>query len=63
MSCLKSTLEIEASGLPLTREQLEQAPSIVRKDDNWRVDRFASLIRAETVPQVCWWRDHRGPGQ
>lgn len=22
-----------------------------------------AAIRAETVPQVCWWRDHRGPGQ
>ena len=25
--------------------------------------RFEWTIRAETVPQVCWWPDHRGPGQ
>ena len=24
---------------------------------------FEWPTRAETVPQVCWWRDHRGPGQ
>ena len=25
--------------------------------------RFEWPIRAETVPQFCWWPDHRGPGQ
>jgi hypothetical protein len=34
----------------------EQAPSIVRKDDNSdRWIRFEWPIRAETVSQVCWW--------
>jgi hypothetical protein len=28
-----------------------------------QIGRFEWPIRAETVPQVCWWRYHRGPGQ
>jgi hypothetical protein len=32
-------------------------------DNSDRWIRFEWPIRAETVPQVCWWRDHRGPGQ
>jgi hypothetical protein len=51
-----------ASGLTVAREQLGQAPSIVRKETTGEWIPFEWAIREETVPQFCWWPDHSGPG-